>query len=45
MYISTGGGAYGMLNGSPEMRHQGGSYGDGNGNAWGRYDRRGPSRR
>ncbi|KAF3431864.1 hypothetical protein FNV43_RR26600 [Rhamnella rubrinervis] len=40
-----GGRDYGMLNGSPEMRYQSGSYADGYGSAWRHYDRHGPSRR
>ncbi|KAK9277250.1 hypothetical protein L1049_006789 [Liquidambar formosana] len=40
-----GGGGYGMLNGSPEMRYPGGVFGDGYGGAWGPYDNRGPPRR
>ncbi|KAL7609315.1 hypothetical protein Lser_V15G11816 [Lactuca serriola] len=39
-----GGGGYGMLNGSPDMRyHPGGGYGGGGG-GWGSYDHRGPPR-
>lgn len=37
-----GGGGYGMLNGSPDMRYPGGGYGGGGG--WGSYDHRGPPR-
>ncbi|KAH7516535.1 hypothetical protein FEM48_Zijuj10G0145300 [Ziziphus jujuba var. spinosa] len=40
-----GGGVYGVLNGSPEMRYPGVAYGDGYGSPWGHYDRHGPSRR
>ncbi|KAJ9708177.1 hypothetical protein PVL29_000304 [Vitis rotundifolia] len=39
-----GGGGYGLLNGSPEMRYPGGAFGDGYG-VWGPYDKRGPPRR
>ncbi|WMV28224.1 hypothetical protein MTR67_021609 [Solanum verrucosum] len=39
-------GAYGMMNGSPEMRYPGGAYGDPySGGGWGSYDNRGPPRR
>ena len=40
-----GGGGYGLLNGSPEMRYPGGAFGDGYGGVWGPYDKRGPPRR
>lgn len=41
--MNEGGGGYGMLNGSPDMRyHPGGGYGGGGG--WGSYDHRGPPR-
>lgn len=39
-----GGGGYGMMNGGPEMRYSGGSYGNGYSNGWGPYDKRGPRR-
>ncbi|MFS8032738.1 hypothetical protein Hanom_Chr17g01561221 [Helianthus anomalus] len=39
-----GGGGYGMLSGSPDMRYQGGGYGDVYGGSWGSYDQRGPPR-
>ncbi|KAL4569331.1 hypothetical protein LXL04_024967 [Taraxacum kok-saghyz] len=38
-----GGGGYGMLSGSPDMRYPGGGYGGGGG-GWGSYDHRGPPR-
>lgn len=39
-------GSYGMMNGSPEMRYRGNSYGDPYASgAWGSYDKRGPPRR
>ncbi|KAJ0433587.1 hypothetical protein HanRHA438_Chr17g0813901 [Helianthus annuus] len=37
-----GGGGYGMLSGSPDMRYPGGGYGDVYGGGWGSYDQRGP---
>ncbi|KAJ7943166.1 Protein FLX-like [Quillaja saponaria] len=40
-----GGGGYGMLNRSPEMRYPSAAYGDGYGSAWGPYDKHGPPRR
>ncbi|KAI7749479.1 hypothetical protein M8C21_033066 [Ambrosia artemisiifolia] len=39
-----GGGGYGMLSGSPDMRYPGGGYGDVYGGGWGSYDHRGPPR-
>ncbi|XP_009777705.1 protein FLX-like 3 [Nicotiana tabacum] len=39
-------GAYGVMNGSPEMRYPGGAYGDPySAGGWGSYDNRGPPRR
>ncbi|KAL3510790.1 hypothetical protein ACH5RR_030191 [Cinchona calisaya] len=39
-------GGYGMMNGSPEMRYRGNSFGDPyTSGAWGSYDKRGPPRR
>ncbi|KAJ7954096.1 Protein FLX-like [Quillaja saponaria] len=43
--LGLGGGGYGMLNRSPEMRYPAAAYGDGYGSAWGPYDKRGPPRR
>uniref|UniRef100_A0A2N9FW20 Protein FLX-like 3 n=1 Tax=Fagus sylvatica TaxID=28930 RepID=A0A2N9FW20_FAGSY len=40
-----GGGGYGMLNGSPEMRYQSDAFGDSYGSGWGHYDKHGPPRR
>ncbi|XP_050241070.1 protein FLX-like 3 [Quercus robur] len=40
-----GGGGYGMLNGSPEMRYQSDAFGYGYGSGWGHYDKRDPPRR
>lgn len=38
-------GAYGMMNGSPEMRYPGSAYTDPHSGGWGSYDHRGPPRR
>ena len=43
--LGGGGGGYGLLNGSPEMRYPAGAFGDGYGGVWGQYDKRGPPRR
>nr|POF18134.1 protein flx-like 3 [Quercus suber] len=40
-----GGGGYGMLNGSPEMRYQSDMFGYGYGSGWGHYNKRDPPRR
>ncbi|XP_076935438.1 protein FLX-like 3 [Bidens hawaiensis] len=40
-----GGGGYGMLSGSPDMRYSGGGYGDVYGGGWGSYDHQGPPHR
>ncbi|XP_034201700.1 protein FLX-like 3 [Prunus dulcis] len=39
-----GGGGYGMMNGSPDMRYSRGSYGNGYSSGWGPYDKRGSRR-
>lgn len=42
--MNVGGGGYGMMSGSPDMRYPGSGYGDLYGGGWGSYDYQGPPR-